>query len=148
MAIVVRTYLDCVLVQFASGAEHQLKKPGEIEGAHFTEIEYLVDDATGAVVGKTNNPLNGHAQPLDPAKVSALLGEQFAGVAAQLAALDKQICEERAAAAEQAASLSAAHADELKARDDQIAALTLAHQGARGDLAASLQALADGLRGA
>lgn len=85
MAIVVRKFLDHVLVQFSSGAEHQKAKPGEIEGAHLVEVEYLVDDKTGTVMGQTNNPKNGQAQPLDAAKVSAVIGDKFATVAAQLA---------------------------------------------------------------
>jgi hypothetical protein len=85
MPIVTRTFLDQIHLQFAHGAEHQKASPGEIEGAHFIEIEYVVDDATGAIVGKTNNPLNGSAQVLDPAKVSDVLGAQFATFAAQLA---------------------------------------------------------------
>jgi len=91
MAIVPKLVLDHVTVQFSYGGEHQKYTLGEVEGAHFTEIEYLYDDEAGKVVGKTNNPMNGSAQKIDPSKVSDLLGKNFATFAAQLSAAEAEV---------------------------------------------------------
>lgn len=77
------TRLEQVFLRFSTGAAHQKSPHGEIEGAHMVTAEYVIGD-DGEVLGVTQNPLNGMAQPLDPAKVAGVLGEQFAGVAAQL----------------------------------------------------------------
>lgn len=133
MGIVPLTRLDQIVVQFSSGQAHQLKKPGEIEGAHLVEVEYLVDDATGAVMGRTNNPLNGHAQPLEPAKVADVIGGQFATVAAQLADTQKQLADANA-------GLNKA-AKDIAERDATIASITAAHQDASSRNAAAIAAL-------
>lgn len=157
MSIVATKLLDHVLIQFAHGAEHQVDqtgvplKFGALSGAQFVEIEYLIDDTTGAVVGKTNNKLNGLAQPLDPAKVSEVLGAQFPAVAAQLADTQKQLADLQASAksaAEKTAQDVGARDATIAERDatiaglnSQIATLTAAHRDATARNAAAAAAL-------
>lgn len=113
MSIEKKLFLDHILIQFSYGGEHQEAKPGEISGAQFSENEYLVDE-TGAIVGKTNNPLNGHARPLEIEKVKEILGEKFATVAAQLADTQAKLSGTIRTHQELVRDTAAEHADAIK----------------------------------
>lgn len=93
MAIITRTVLDHVYIQFAYGGTHQVGADGEplpigaLSGMHQAHVEYLVDGETGAIIGETNNPANRAARPLTQEVAADLLGEKFAGVALQVQSL-------------------------------------------------------------
>lgn len=133
MAIVTRTLIDHIRIQFAVGEAHQTAKLGDVEGAHLVEVEFFIDDATGNVLGRTGNPKNGLPQPLDASKVSGLLGKKFTDFATQLADVVAQLGTAKqdvasrdatiAALQAQLAEANAAHADMVARAQAAAAAL-------------------------
>jgi len=106
MATITKTFLTEVLIRFSTGMEHQTKKPGELEAVHAIKRECIVDDATGEILGETRNRLNGQPQPIDPAEVTPLLGEQFVTFSAQLEEAKKKAAEDAATASATISSLT------------------------------------------
>jgi hypothetical protein len=161
MGIIPKILLDHITLQFSYGSEHQFAKPGELEGAHMTEVEYFIDEDSGKVIGRTNNPLNGAARPLDPAKVAELLGDRFVAFEAQLSEAHKERDDAATAAADAAqageraiaerdaaiAERDARIADISAAADTRVAELTVAYEArlaqvtaAHADLSARIEA--------
>jgi hypothetical protein len=144
--IVTKILPDHITLQFSYGGEHQLAPLGGLEGAHLAEVEYFIDDQTGKVVGRSSNPLNGAAQPLDPAKVADLLGAKFTDFEAQLRQLQSKLESTKTAAADAAAAATTALAGKDREIADgaaRIAALSAASDELKSELESTRTAAAD-----
>jgi hypothetical protein len=135
MPIIAKTLLDHITLQFSYGGEHQAAALGQLEGAHFSEVEYFIDEATGKVLGQTSNPLNGAAQKLDPAKVAGVLGEEFATFAAQLAAVQAELAKTKSDAASDLAAVTDAIRAAAETASKEIAARDADIEGFKGQIA-------------
>ncbi|MGY4295362.1 chromosome segregation ATPase [Bradyrhizobium sp. i1.4.4] len=149
MAITTKTFLDTIVLQFSTGAEHQLKAAGELEGAHFVEVEYLVDDASGAILGRSNRAGNGAAQVLDPAKVGEYVGAQAAAMAAQIARLTSEGAvltsqlAERTSELKEATDAKASMQSELAQLTTELAAVADEREQLKGQLAEATAPVAE-----
>lgn len=129
MAIVKKTFPDHIFIKFGDGQEHQVVlgvKHGEFSGAHYAEIEYFVDDATGEILGPTNNKLNGLAQPLTKEKLQGHIDANIADIDAQLRAYNdtiRKLAQALTAATAQASAAAAALKDATDAHAMEKAAL-------------------------
>lgn len=79
MSIETQSYLNEILVRF--------RQDGSLSGAHQIVMDVVADTSTGEVLAERARP----AAPLDPARVSTVLGESFARIALQVADLKEEV---------------------------------------------------------
>jgi len=131
MGTTIKTLVTEIHVTFSTGMEHQLKKSGELEGAHMITQECIVDDATGEIQGLTRNPKNGQAQPLDPEKVQSILGERFV-------VFDQQLAESRKKFDSDLSDATKKYNDHIASIKEQLQAIFADHKVAAEKISQAL----------
>ena len=79
MSIEQQSYLNEILVRF--------HRDGSLSGAHQVYMDAVVDSSTSEIISERAKP----ATPLNPADVSAVLGDAFTRVALQVSTLEEQV---------------------------------------------------------